>query len=231
MSLRGRQVRRARLDRQVPVRGQSPGRTIPRVTPTRWAVIAAVPLVALATASAAFLLRSSSPSATTETASGAITWQAGEQPSPPIELRAVDGSPLTLASLRGRRVIVTFVDPHCTTFCPRESLVIDDAVRALPVDERPAVLAVSVDPTVQSQRVLEQEARRFRWLPQWQWAKGTHAELAAVWHAYHVAVVPTKDDIAHTELAYVLDANGDQRALLLWPFKKADVARALAGAA
>jgi len=201
-------------------------------TRIRWALIAAVPLAALAAVSLAFALRSSSsPSAVAaSSAEDLITWKPGEQPSPPIALHGADGSPLTLTSLRGRRVIVTFVDPHCTTFCPRESLVIDDAVRQLPAAERPIVLAVSVDPTVQSPRVLEREAKRFRWLPQWRWAKGTHAELAVVWRKYHVTVLPTGDDITHTELAYVVDANGDQRALLLWPFKRADVTRALAAA-
>jgi cytochrome oxidase Cu insertion factor (SCO1/SenC/PrrC family) len=200
------------------------------VTTTRWTLIAAVPLVVLAAGALALVLRSSGTADATGVPSGSITWKPGEQPSPPVALHAADGSRLTLASLRGRRVIVTFVDPHCTTFCPRESLVIDDALRALPTADRPTVLAVSVDPTVQAQRVYEQEARRFRWLPQWRWAKGSRAELARVWHAYHVAVIPTKHDIAHTELAYVLDANGDQRALLLWPFTKADVVRALAAA-
>jgi cytochrome oxidase Cu insertion factor (SCO1/SenC/PrrC family) len=198
---------------------------------TRWALFAVLPLVAAAAVSLAFVLRSSSPTVVASSSSSdLVTWQAGEQPSPPISLRAADGSRLSLASLRGRPAIVTFVDPHCTTFCPLESAVIDRALRALPVAERPAVLAVSVDPTVTSGRVLRAEAARFRWLPQWRWATGTHAELASVWRRYHVVVVPTPDDITHTELAYVLDAHGDQRALLLWPFHAADVARALAAA-
>ena len=197
----------------------------------RWALIAAVPLAALAAVSLAFALRSSSESASTDAAdAGFVTWQPGEQPSPPIALHAADGAPLTLASLRGRPVIVTFVDPHCTTFCPRESLVIDAAVQRIATAERPVVLAVSVDPTVRSEAVLKRQAQRFRWLPQWRWAVGNERELAAVWKSYHIAVVPTEDDITHTEVAYVLDANGDQRALLLWPFRRADVTRALAAA-
>jgi cytochrome oxidase Cu insertion factor (SCO1/SenC/PrrC family) len=201
---------------------------------TRWALFAAVPLLAVAAASLAFALRSSSsqePQTIQSASSSFVTFAPGERPSPPMALRNADGSRFSLASLRGRQVLVTFVDPHCTTFCPRESRVVDDALRRLPASERPAVVAVSVDPTVTSEQVLRNEARRFAWLPQWRWAVGSHAELAKVWKAYQVEVIPTPDDITHTELAYVLDAKGDQRALLLWPFKAAAVTKALAFAA
>lgn len=196
----------------------------------RWALLAAVALAALAAVSLGFVFRGTSAPAPSSSAD-VITWKSGQQLAPAIALRTADGSPFRLASLRGRPVIVTFVDPHCTTFCPRESLVIDDALRSLRAADRPAVVAVSVDPTVQTARVLRREAARFRWLPNWRWAIGTQAQLAAVWRKYHIAVVPTKDDITHTEAAYVVDAAGYQRSLLLWPFRAADISRAVAAAA
>jgi protein SCO1/2 len=193
----------------------------------RWALLAAVALAAAAALSLGVVLRSGNAKpAPTEF----LSWRAGERPAPAIALSTANGSPFTLASLRGRPAIVTFVDPRCTTFCPRESLVIDDAVRALPPAQRPAIVAVSVDPTVQSARVLRQESARFRWLPQWRWAIGSHAALARVWKAYGVTVIPTPGDITHTELAYVVDAQGDERALLLWPFHAQSVSRAIASA-
>jgi len=233
---------------------------------TRRAVYAAVPLLVVAAVSLVFVLRATSQPAKAETQQAqGITWSAGEKRAPAIELRAADGSPFSLASLRGHRVIVTFVDPHCTTFCPRESIVLDQAIRALPpaqrpdivavsVDphcttfcpresivldqairalppaQRPDIVAVSVDPTVQNEQVLVKEARRFRWAPQWRWAIGSKAQLEAVWKRYGITVLPTPDDITHTEAAYVLDARGYQRSLLLWPFKATAVSRALAAA-
>ena len=189
----------------------------------RWALIAAVALAAVAAVSLTMVLRTDAKPATEQFA----TWRSGEQPAPAIALHTPAGTPV---SAGGRTTIVTFVDPHCTTFCPRESLVIDDALRRLPAAQRPAVVAVSVDPTVTSPRVFAQEAKRLRWLPQWSWATGSHAALSRVWNDYHVTVIPTKGDITHTELAYVIDANGDERALLLWPFRASDVLRALASA-
>jgi cytochrome oxidase Cu insertion factor (SCO1/SenC/PrrC family) len=195
----------------------------------RWALLAAVALASLAALSLRFVLHPSEAKPAPASVHY-VTWAEGQQQAPPIVLRTAEGAPFRLAALRGRPAIVTFVDPHCTTFCPRESLVIDDAVRTLPLAQRPAIVAVNVDPTVTAPRVFRQEAKRLRWLPQWRWATGSHAVLARVWRSYHVEVIPTKDDISHTELAYVVDANGDERALLLWPFHASDVSRALASA-
>jgi cytochrome oxidase Cu insertion factor (SCO1/SenC/PrrC family) len=194
---------------------------------TRWALLAAVPLAALAAVSLAFALRSSSPAPEQTSSDDGVTWAAGEQAAPALGLQTPDGKTV---SLGGGKVIVTFVDPHCTTFCPRESLVIEDAVRALPTAQRPRVIAVSVDPTVTSATVFAQEARRFKWSPQWTWATGTPAQLHAAWRRYHITVIPTKRDITHTEAAYVIDANGDQRSLLLWPYRKQQLLRALSAA-
>ena len=157
----------------------------------------------------------------------AATWAAGEQPAPAFSLSDQHGRPVSIAGLRGRRVIVTFVDPHCTTFCPRESIVLNDALRRFAGADRPAVVAVSVDPKTRSQAVLQKEARRFKWLPQWRWATGSAARLRAVWTAYHIQVVPAAGDIGHTEAAYLVDATGHQRALYLWPFTADDIAAGL----
>jgi cytochrome oxidase Cu insertion factor (SCO1/SenC/PrrC family) len=198
---------------------------------TRWALLAAVPLLAIAAVSLAFVLRASpaaSGSASTDTR---ITWAPGQQRAPVAAVRTPGGHRFTTAALRGAPFVLTFVDPHCTTFCPRESLVIDDALRTLPPQERPTVLAVSVDPTVTSPRVFAREARRFKWSSSWQWATGTRAELRKVWRSFHVTVIPTKRDITHTEVAYVIDGEGFERVLLLWPFRKGQLLRALAAAA
>jgi cytochrome oxidase Cu insertion factor (SCO1/SenC/PrrC family) len=192
----------------------------------RLALVAAV-VVLVAVVVALVLLHRGSSNAVPASSNVAATWVSGEKAAPGFRLTDEHGRSVSLAGLRGRRVFVTFVDPHCTTFCPRESIVLNDAIRTLPVAERPAVVAVSVDPKTRSLAVLRQEARRFKWLPQWRWAVGSDAQLRAVWAAYHIEVVPTPGDIAHTEAAYLVDAHGDQRALLLWPFKDADVASAL----
>jgi hypothetical protein len=39
----------------------------------------------------------------------------------------------------------------------------------------------------------------------------------------------TVRDVAHTEAAYLIDANGYERALFLWPYTAGSVARTLRG--
>jgi cytochrome oxidase Cu insertion factor (SCO1/SenC/PrrC family) len=193
----------------------------------RLALVVAVALL-VAGVVALFLLR---PHDTTggaaATGIAAVTWAAGEKQAPNFRLTDEDGSPVSISRFRGRSVIVTFVDPHCTTFCPRESVVLNDALHAFPAAERPAIVAVSVDPKTRSLNVLRSEARRFKWLPQWHWAAGSALQLNGVWRAYNIQVVPAADDIGHTEAAYLVDKNGDQRALFLWPFKADEIAAAL----
>jgi cytochrome oxidase Cu insertion factor (SCO1/SenC/PrrC family) len=47
---------------------------------------------------------------------------------------------------------------------------------------------------------------------------GTHAQLAPVWKAYHIYVVPTRGDISHTEALYLIDRHGDERSGYLYPY-------------
>jgi len=198
----------------------------------RLALVVAV-VVLLACVVALVLLRHGSSETTSGSpgvvAAGApsLTWAAGERPAPGFALTDQHGRAVTLTALRGRNVIVTFADPHCTTFCPRESAVLNDVLRAFPPAERPAVISVSVDPRTRSQAVLQKEARRFKWLPQWRWGAGSEAQLRKVWDDYDIAVVPTDDDINHTEAAYLVDRDGNERALFLWPFRAPAVVEAL----
>jgi cytochrome oxidase Cu insertion factor (SCO1/SenC/PrrC family) len=199
----------------------------------RLALLIAVALLVVCVVALAVLRPSSS--GTTESASPAVvaagapslTWAAGERLAPDFRLTDEHGRAVSVSALRGRNVVVTFADPHCTTFCPRESRVLNDALRAFPPAERPAVISVSVDPKTRSLAVLRKEAKRFKWLPQWRWAAGSEAELAQVWDDYDIAVVPTDDDINHTEAAYLVDRDGNERALFLWPFKAPAVVDAL----
>ena len=176
---------------------------------------------------ALLLLRPNDTTGGAAAGAATVTWAPGEKQAPGFRLTDEHGSAVSVSGFRGRSVIVTFVDPHCTTFCPRESVVLNDAIRAFPAAERPAIVAVSVDPKTRSLTVLRKEARRFKWLPQWHWAAGSAQQLNGVWRAYNIQVVPAADDIGHTEAAYLVDGSGDQRALFLWPFKADEIAAAL----
>lgn len=198
---------------------------------TRRALYAAVPLLVIAVVSLVILLRSSgstTPASATPPAStdAAATWPAGEKRAPAIVLRDEHGRTISLASLRGRPVLVTFIDPLCQDFCPVEAQHLSDAVRAARV--KPAIVAVSVNVAGNTAPTLALDRRKWHVAPQWTWGIGTRSELARVWHAYGIEVLVTRTEVVHTEASYLIDARGYERALFVWPYTAAAVAKALA---
>jgi len=164
-----------------------------------------------------------------------FSWPADQRLAPNFVLRDQSGRAVSVAGLRGRPLIVTFIDPLCRNLCPLEAQVLNQAERQLPASRRPAIVAVSVDVYANARADLLQDVREWHLVPQWRWAVGRPSVLAAVWKRYKIGVsVVTKriagttiHYITHTEGAYVIDASGHERALFLWPFYPQDVQRVL----
>jgi cytochrome oxidase Cu insertion factor (SCO1/SenC/PrrC family) len=156
-----------------------------------------------------------------------VTWKAGRRAAPGFALRDQNGAPISLASYRGRAVIVTFIDPRCTSLCPLEAKVLNQVERQLPASQRTPIVSVSVNPWGNSRSQLLADARKWRLTSDWRWAVGSRAKLARVWRDYSVAVQFQGHEVSHTEGAYLVDRDGYQRALFLWPFAAADVSRAV----
>ena len=210
----------------------------------RWALFAAVPLVVVAAVSLGFVLTSGSPSSAMSSAvpaasTAAATWPAHRLRAPGFTLRGEDGRPLSLAAFRGRPVLVTFIDPLCRDFCPIEAQRLSAAVRAEPPSRRPVIVAVSVNTAGNHPATLALDRRKWDVPPQWHWAVGEPSALARVWRQFHVQVIVTKkrvagvrvQQVAHTEAAYLVDAQGYQRALFIWPYASSAVTRELASSA
>ena len=201
----------------------------------RWAPVGAVvvlvaiggPIVAIS------LLRGSPAGANAGLVSSGTpyTLPEGRQPAPDFTLRDQNGRRLSMASFRGRDVLITFVDPLCRNLCPLEAHVLNALVDRLPTAQRPAIIAVSVDTWADSRHDLLQDFSRWSLVPQWHWAVGSHAQLASVWKRYAIGVqVVTKTlagttvhYITHTEASYLIDPAGYERALFAWPFSPQDV--------
>jgi protein SCO1/2 len=190
----------------------------------RWLLCGAALLLAAA-AVAYLLVRALEPKSSDGQSDLAATWPAGTRPAPAFALRDEHGNPLTLASLRGRPAIVTFIDPLCRDFCPREASVLSEAAASLGKDA-PAIVSVSVNPWADTPANFRSDASHWRLAPGWRWGVGSYGELADVWRRYAVGVQVTEKTIAgvkirnivHTGAAYLIDANGYERALFLYPF-------------
>jgi len=167
----------------------------------------------------------------------AASWAAGERRAPAFRLRDENGHSFSLAALRGRPVIVTFIDPLCRDYCPTEAKHLNDVANTFPAGEKPAIVAVNVNVGGATPGALRRDARKWRLVPQWRWGLGSERELTRVWHAYHIQVLVLSKtiqgikvrDIGHTEAAYVIDAKGYVRALFLWPYSAAGVVATLRG--
>ena len=152
---------------------------------------------------------------------GQATWAAGVKPAPAIAtLRDQSGRVFSLGPLHGRTVAMAFFDSYCKQACPLEGRALAAAEQSLPAAQRPVLVVVSVNPrdTPASTRAAARE-----WglagVAQWHWLRGTHAQLARVWHAYRIFVAPPRDgDISHTEALYLIDRRGDERSGYLYPF-------------
>jgi protein SCO1 len=234
-----------RSGRKVKVSGDSPASAI---TVRRLRLAVALPgfaaLCAMAVAAPILALRGvrhGSGSLAAQAASivtpPARSWPAARRPAPNFNLVDQDGRGVSVAAYRGRPVIVTFIDPLCRNLCPLEAKVLNQAVSKLPERERPEILAVSVDVYAGANRRpnLRRDVGKWELVPQWRWAVGSAAQLAAVWRRYEVGVKVTARKVAgttihyvtHTEAAFVVDPSGYERALFLWPFYPQDVERAL----
>jgi protein SCO1 len=162
---------------------------------------------------------------------GQAVWKAGERPAPGFSLRDQSGAPVSLASLRGRPVLLTFLDSQCKASCPIEGRQLGSIMRRLPVSQQPALVVVSVDRTGDTpsgiRRALTKWGLRGPWTTHWLNAP-TRAGLAAVWHAYGVTVEPASNDIVHSLALYLIDRRGDERTAYLFPFLPSFVQRDLA---
>jgi cytochrome oxidase Cu insertion factor (SCO1/SenC/PrrC family) len=194
------------------------------------AVIGAVSIAVIAAVGVLALTRpwqSAPGDATAHVPAGTpFTWRAGARAAPGFRLVDQTGRPVSPAAFRGRPLIVTFVDPLCRNLCPLAAHVLNQVDSQLPAARRPAIIAVSVDTWADSRADLLQDFHRWSLVPQWHWAIGSPAQLAAVWRRYQITVTVKTRRIAgtvvhfiyHDEAAYVIDGSGYERALYFWPY-------------
>jgi len=186
----------------------------------RLAAVASVLLIVSGAALALAATRYAPGSGAGATARGAAVngdavWKAGTRPAPSFDLTDQRGRSVSLASLRGRPLLLTFLDSKCTTLCPivgHQLGVVERHLGGQPV----RLVIVSVDPA-DTRHTVAAAARKWGWHGHWQWLMGTPARLAPVWRAYGIGVQPTATDIAHSMAVYVIDGQGDERAGFLPP--------------
>jgi protein SCO1/2 len=126
---------------------------------------------------------------------------------PSFALADQDGRRVTMASLRGRPVVMTFVYSTCEETCPAQVQTIRGALDELGRDM--PVLGVSVDPANDTSA----RARRFlneqRMTGRMRFLLGDRRSLAPVWRGYGIA--PQRGALDHSAYVVLVDADGRQR--------------------
>lgn len=150
---------------------------------------------------------------------GQAVWPAGLRRAPDFSLPDQSGRLFSLASLRGRPVVLTFMDSHCHQECPLEGRALAAGLRMVPRAELPVVVVVSVNPWADTPASGRRAIERFGLGAfQSRWLLGSRTRLESVWHRYGIEVRRGSADIEHTDALYLIDARGFERAGLVYPF-------------
>jgi cytochrome oxidase Cu insertion factor (SCO1/SenC/PrrC family) len=138
---------------------------------------------------------------------------------PAFTLTDQHGRQVSLASLRGKVVLLTFLDPVCTSDCPLIAQEFREADQVLGTRSRHVELvAIVANPVYRSiayTRAFDNQ-EGLSGLPNWLFLTGPLGQLQPVWNQYNIAaeILPAGGMIAHNDIAYVIDAAGHTRAEL-----------------
>lgn len=112
----------------------------------------------------------------------------GRIPLASFRLRGYRGNLVTSAQLRGRVVLLTFLDSHCTDACPVIANVVSRTVEQLTPRERREVraIAVTTDPVHDTPATIRTFLARQRATGTLEYLDGSERELRRVWDDFFV---------------------------------------------
>lgn len=124
---------------------------------------------------------------------------------------ALSGREVTPRSLRGRVVALTFLDTACTDACPLTVPRMVDALAALSDEERRrvALIAVTVEPTVDTPAVVETFLGRHQARCKLQYLIGKAETLRPIWKRFYVvSALETGSAGSHSAPVRIYDGEG-----------------------
>jgi cytochrome oxidase Cu insertion factor (SCO1/SenC/PrrC family) len=138
-------------------------------------------------------------------------------PAPAFSLTGQRGQTVTLASLRGKVVLLTFLDDTCSVDCPLIAQEFRQAGQLLGADSRRvALVAINYNPLytqVSYIRAFDHQ-EGLDGVPNWLYLTGTRAQLQQVWREYGAApaqILSAGSMIGHGDYAFVIDQAGHMR--------------------
>lgn len=129
----------------------------------------------------------------------------------------LSGQSLTLSSLRGKVVVLSFLYTQCPDTCPLTAELLSAAQRALGTDaERVELVAISVDPARDTPQAIRAFSDAHRLTRSWHYLIGRREQLEPIWSAYGIRAEGDQGGptVTHTDALFVIDATGRERRLL-----------------
>ena len=126
---------------------------------------------------------------------------------PDFRLRNQDGDPVSMRSLRGRPVVVTFLYTTCQDSCPIQAQTVRGALDQLGHDV-PA-LAIAVDPPRDTPERAQAFLAKQRATGRIDFVLGSRAELRPLWTGF--AIRPQSVTAEHQARVTLVDSRGFQR--------------------
>ncbi len=142
-----------------------------------------------------------------------------DSPAPGFSLVDQRGVRVALASLRGRAVALTFLDPVCTSDCPVIAQTFHVADEMLGAQARRVeFVAIAANPVQRSVVTIDAFDRQehLTGVRNWLFLTGSARELAKAWAAYGIQVAASDAGamVAHSEVAFIIDPRGRMREVL-----------------
>jgi cytochrome oxidase Cu insertion factor (SCO1/SenC/PrrC family) len=141
-------------------------------------------------------------------------------PAPPFSLVDQHGRPVSLSSLSGKTVALTFLDPVCVSDCPIIAQEFRAADQMLGASTAGRVVMVAVDTNVRFTtpdylRAFDRQ-EGMDGLSNWIYLTGPVRHLRPIWNAYDIedSVAPGGAMVAHSDFAYVISPTGRMRYVL-----------------
>jgi len=119
------------------------------------------------------------------------------------------GRRVSLRSLHGKVVVLSFNDPQCTTICPLTTTALLHAKDLLgPAAARVELVGVGANPEATEVKWVRDYSRAHGMLHKWRFLTGSLPELKRVWRAYNIEAAVLNGEIDHTPATYVIDSRG-----------------------
>ena len=121
---------------------------------------------------------------------------------------------VSLRSLRGKVVVLSFNDPKCTTICPLTTTALLHAKKLLgPAASRVELIGIGANPDATGVKWVRAYSRVHGMMREWRFLTGSLPELKRVWRAYRIEAAVVGGSVDHTPATFVIGPNGRESRL------------------